>query len=547
MMLPSYETYKRMVGAHGGVWPELVNDGSIELAIKLSADLTKAVLKGAPVTLVVAVIRAADKNVRVVGVRIEDDKNDPAFIHGPQGKAKDQKHFDKLLNAESTFVTFFDELVRPVMAGRVLWNSQDAKIVLNDLERTQPHYQGNYRPLLIEAMDAAQEGIPKWHRNDGSAEAKLWKAIPLQFENLHPINVSSAEAGTFTVDDSDEGGGLEKSAYLLLEANYPGTAHLNPQFDDGSKRREFCDVLVVGKNELLIIQSKVMAMLERKPGQTTDRRVANVYSNFQKAVGQLNGSVRMLRQDKVIYTKDGVEITINLGAIKMIHGIVLLSSTNLSLPWTNVSQELITASRKAKAGFHVLEFGELQQHVAFGKTLSEMSMHLSRRFEVAEKSGNANIKARFLDEENRPITSAPIDDDAYGYVFTLEMDSSRKTDAGRIFKIFKAAINKRGFTGRCEYFQDIGLLEGEKFCWIGLGLHWQREVNPIPSYDRWLEFREEVRPQLEAEPGLELTHLSEMATLGEIRASQTLVMIIEFVDGKTVGFFDPDNPSDDEL
>src|SRR5438128_12219276 len=98
MMLPSYETYKRMVGAHGGVWPELVNDGSIELAIKLSADLTKAVLKGAPVTLVVAVIRAADKNVRVVGVRIEDDKNDPAFIHGPQGKAKDQKHFDKLLN-----------------------------------------------------------------------------------------------------------------------------------------------------------------------------------------------------------------------------------------------------------------------------------------------------------------------------------------------------------------------------------------------------------------------------------------------------------------
>ncbi|MBE0542412.1 MAG: hypothetical protein IH623_13590 [Verrucomicrobia bacterium] len=517
MMLPSYETYKRMVGAHGGVWPELVNDGSIELAIKLSADLTKAVLKGAPVTLVVAVIRAADKNVRVVGVRIEDDKNDPAFIHGPQGKAKDQEHFDKLLNAESTFVTFFDELVRPVMAGRVLWNSQNARIVLNNLERTKPHYQGDHRPLLIEAMDTAQEGIPKWHRNDGSAEANLWKAIPLQFENLHPINVSSAEAGTFRVDDLDEGGGLEKSAYLLLEANYPGTAHLNPQFDDGPKRREFCDVLVVGKEELLIIQSKVMAILERKPRQTTYRRVANVYSNFQKAVGQLNGSVRVLRQGKAIYTRDGVEISIDLGAIKMIHGIVLLSSTNLSLPWKNVSQELIAASRKAKAGFHVLEFGELQQHVAFGKTLSEMSMHLRGRFEVAEKSGNANIKARFLNEENRPIASAPIDDDAYGYVFTLEIDSGRRTDAARIFKIFKAALKRREFTGRCEYFQDIGLLEGEKFCWIGLGLHWQREVNPIPSYDWWLEFREEVRPQLKAEPGLELTHLSEMATLGEIR------------------------------
>ena len=66
MMLPCYETYKRMVGARGGVWPELVNDGSIELAVKLSADLAKAVLKGAPVTLVAAALPIGDKNVRVV-------------------------------------------------------------------------------------------------------------------------------------------------------------------------------------------------------------------------------------------------------------------------------------------------------------------------------------------------------------------------------------------------------------------------------------------------------------------------------------------------
>jgi hypothetical protein len=195
----------------------------------------------------------------------------------------------------------------------------------------------------------------------------------------------------------------------------------------------------------------------------------------------------------------------------------------------------------------VLEFGELQQHVAFGKTLNEMSQHLSRRFEVVDKSGNANVKTHFLKEENRPITSALIDDDAYGYVFTLELDRNRESDAGRIFTIFKDALKKRRFTGRCEYFQDIGLLEGEKICWIGLGLQWQREVDPIPSYDWWIEFREEVRPRLDAELGLELTHLSEMGRLGDIRASQTLVMIIEFMDGKAVGFLDPDIPNDDEL
>jgi hypothetical protein len=99
MMLPCYETYKRMVGARGGVWPELVNDGSIELAVKLSADLAKAVLKGAPVTLVAAALPIGDKNVRVVGARIEDDKSDPVLIHGPQELVREQDNFEAFFKA----------------------------------------------------------------------------------------------------------------------------------------------------------------------------------------------------------------------------------------------------------------------------------------------------------------------------------------------------------------------------------------------------------------------------------------------------------------
>jgi hypothetical protein len=538
-----------MVGARGGVWPELVNDGSIELAVKLSADLAKAVLKGAPVTLVAAALPIGDKNVRVVGARIEDDKSDPVLIHGPQELVREQDNFEAFLKQEFTFVTFFDELVRPIMAGRANWCPEHSKAMLEHLRRTRPHFEcqeGHERPLLAEAMNLAEATIGRWHRNDGSSEAKLWVAMPLRLEGVRPVNVSSPEAGTFTLDDPDEGGGLEKSAYLLLEANFPGTVHVNPEFDDGAKKREFCDVLVVGKNEVFIIQSKVMAMLERNPEQTTERRVKSVYSNFQKALSQLCGSVRRLRLGQTIYTNEGAEILIDENAKKLVHGIVLLSSTNLSLPWPKVSQELIAASRKSHAEFHVLEFGELQQHVAFGKTLDEMSLHLSKIYKVIEKSGNANVKMQFPNEQNRPITSAPIDDDAYGYVFTLEIDRGCETDAGCIFNIFKSAINRRRFTGRCEYFQDIGLLEGEKFCWIGLGLQWQRDADPIPSYDWWVELREEVRPLLDAESGLKLTHLSEMGRLGGIRGNQTLAMVIEFVDGRAVGYFNPDYPQGDE-
>jgi hypothetical protein len=542
MLMPCSETYKRMLGAQAGVWPESVNDGSIELAVKLSADLTKAVLKGAPVTLVTALIHASCETVRVVGLRIEDDKNDPAIIHQPQVKAEEQKLFDALLEKEGTWITFFDELVRPVMAGRVVWDAEHAKIALVNLNRTAPHYQGSNRSILIEAMDSAVKSISKRQRNDGPSDAQTWKAIPLRFEDLRPINVSSPEAGTFTVDDPDEGGGLEKSAFLFLEATYPGTAHLNPQFDHGPGKREFCDVLVVGDTDLFIIQSKVMAMLDRNPSQLTERRVARVFSSFQAAMRQLGGSVRMFRLNKTIFTKHSVKIPIDFGAIKMVHGIVLLSTTHLSLSWPKVRQELTAASHKADARFHLLELAELQQHVAFGKTLSEMSQHLSRRFEVVEKSGNANVGARFLDEENRPLISKPIDDDEMGYVFTLEVERYHKVDKGRVLRILSAALKVRRFTGRCEYFQDVGVLEGEKFCWIALGLQWEQEEGRVLSYDWWIALREEVRPHLEEDSQLRLSQLSEMARLGEIRSGHSLALIIEFVGGKAVGFYDPDIP-----
>lgn len=534
-----------MVGAHAGLWPELVNDGSeIELAVKLGAHLAKAILKGAPVTLVIAVVRVSEKSVRVVGLTIEDDKNDPAFLHHPQETVRDQQLFAALLAKDCSWLTFFDELVRPVMSARVIWNKDETSKAIAELQRTSPHYEGSSLPLLEDAMAHALDDFGKWRRGGEKPAATVWATIPLQFENLRPLSVSSAEAGEFSVADSDEGGALEKSTYLLLEANFPGMVYLNPQFDDGPIQREFADVLIVAKAELFVVQSKVMAMLDRDPSQTTSRRVANVVSNIQKAVSQLRGSVRMLRSGKRIYTKQGAPIETDFAEKKKIHGIALVSTTELPLPWNDIAGQLVAASKKARANFHLLDFIEFQQHVAFGKNLTTLGAYLDRRFEVVEGSGNANLKTHFVNEQKRPVISAPIDDDEAGYVFTCEVERDTTVDAAQVLKSFTKALKGESFTGRCEYFQDVGLIEGEKFFWVSLGLRWERQPEQFPSYEWWIAFAERVRPDLEANPNLKLTPLSEMATLGEIRANHTLALVIEFVKGKAVGFMDPDNPND---
>lgn len=249
-------------------------------------------------------------------------------------------------------------------------------------------------------MDATANNFSKWHQNEGQIEALAWKSFALRFENLQTVNVSSLEAGEFSIDDHDEGAALEKSLYLMLEANFPGSVFLNPQIDDGSVRREFSDVLIVADKRLFIVQSKVMAVLEQNPDQSTERRVANVFSNFQKAVKQLNGCARMLKLRRMIYSKEGNPISLNLDLIKEIHGIALLSTTNLPLPWQAIATKLVSAGKKASAKFHLLDFIEFQQHIAFGKTLNGLGMILNRRFEVVEGSGNANLKTRFISESD---------------------------------------------------------------------------------------------------------------------------------------------------
>jgi hypothetical protein len=401
MLIPCLETYKRMVGAHAGIWPELVNDGSkIELAVKISSDVVKSVFKGAPVTLFIAVVRVSNESVRVVGLRIEDDKSNPIFVHQPQGNLTEQQLFQTLLKNTPVWITFFDELVRPVVSGKVFWNEDEAKLAIAELQRTAPHYCGNFLPTLEKALDATANNFSKWHQNEGQIEALAWKSFALRFENLQTVNVSSLEAGEFSIDDHDEGAALEKSLYLMLEANFPGSVFLNPQIDDGSVRREFSDVLIVADKRLFVVQSKVMAVLEQNPDQSTERRVANVFSNFQKAVKQLNGCARMLKLRRTIYSKEGNPISLNLDLIKEIHGIALLSTTNLPLPWQAIATKLVSAGKKASAKFHLLDFIEFQQHIAFGKTLNGLGMILNRRFEVVEGSGNANLKTRFVSESD---------------------------------------------------------------------------------------------------------------------------------------------------
>src|SRR5580698_4655860 len=109
MLIPCQETYAKMVGAHAGLWPELVNEGNnIEFAVKLGTDLAKSILKGAPVSLVISVVKVSGKSVRIVGLVIEDDAANPAFLQQPQESPIEQKLFEQLLAKNNAWMTFFD-------------------------------------------------------------------------------------------------------------------------------------------------------------------------------------------------------------------------------------------------------------------------------------------------------------------------------------------------------------------------------------------------------------------------------------------------------
>ncbi len=170
--------------------------------------------------------------------------------------------------------------------------------------------------------------------------------------------------------------------------------YLNPMNDKPIKsdREEICDVLLITKKNILIIQAKDSPNIERILRQKLERKISNANSNIKKAISQMNGAIKELQKNNTlcIYVNDekhDIDIT-----DKKIYGIILIKEY---FPENHTASKdaLLNISEKKNIQSILMDMYELN---IFTSNLNEDNFFELIEFIFEKRKNDASFQVRMI-------------------------------------------------------------------------------------------------------------------------------------------------------
>ena len=322
--IPSIKLSEALAKAGVGVWIERLGDGRIALVCKAPETAIKALYRGGACTLLVSTIRAEHLTILCLGIRIDDERENPLKVSMPISSPEDAALLTQILSSGSTTLHCLNELNHPVLSA---WCSLEAApaALAADALRASDHWLLTYPPttpvkiedlsrILNLALDRFQHHI---HRSPGdpvNEYVNMTATLPLTLDIWKPLGVfettPTAASGPFLIDDTDEGKKLERLIGVIMDSIFPGNAYVSPDVQDGKNRRELTDALGFSTDLICVVQAKAMAVLTAK-GQTSGTRTGNVTKDIKKGLKQLAGALTNIRNGSTIFPcRDNTPLTI---------------------------------------------------------------------------------------------------------------------------------------------------------------------------------------------------------------------------------------------
>ncbi|GLS05989.1 hypothetical protein GCM10007860_31530 [Chitiniphilus shinanonensis] len=176
--------------------------------------------------------------------------------------------------------------------------------------------------------------------------------------------------------NSNESGQQEHLAVWLTDNLHPRSVHHSPQIPKGKGTRELTDVLLSHEYGALLIESKALTFFNRDILPDRTKLAKDVSQHLEKAVRQLRGSIRRL--------KEGVQVTTRAGSVidversKPAHAIVLIPELALVENRESYGPAFISSFMQTTGGFiHILDIAELLRIVQAAEIISQASEKLT--------------------------------------------------------------------------------------------------------------------------------------------------------------------------
>jgi hypothetical protein len=407
--IPSIKLSAALANASTGLWIEQLGGGRIALVCKMPETVIKALYRGASSTLLLAVIQAETLSILCLGLRINDEPDNPFSATMPNPFPDDVALLTQILESKSTTLHCLDELNHPALSAWCSLEPHAAQVAAEGFKSSNhwlltPSSSTLIKPsdlsrVLELSLDLFQRHI--YRSPDAQPEAvEVTAEIALTLDIWKPTEIydvtPTIQSGPFRIDDDQEGPKLERLVRAVVDSLYPGSSYRSPSVQDGKVRRELADVLGFDSDSICAIQGKAMSVLTVDSERSSKRRSATVTKHITKALKQLAGSLTHIRSASPIFDADGEPIHIPNQQTSLAQAIVVLSEMYAFVDWKAVASAVAAASENDfhRAFFHVVDLREITQVAAHSKDAETFNRYMVQRWVAVKEKGTAYGRAK---------------------------------------------------------------------------------------------------------------------------------------------------------
>ncbi|HEY8163915.1 MAG TPA: hypothetical protein VIF83_00035 [Gemmatimonadaceae bacterium] len=172
--IPSQHLSSVLQQANAGIWVERLQDDRNAFVCKIPETAIKAIFRGAPCSLRLAVVDAAGYHVLCLGFRVDDEPDNPFTTIIASMSSDDLTTLTQILHSQSTTLHCLNELNHPVLSAFCRLEVPEAQRALEDLRAAKPFELTPSSAALLEMSDVIRIGDTAME----SFQVEVYRSVP---------------------------------------------------------------------------------------------------------------------------------------------------------------------------------------------------------------------------------------------------------------------------------------------------------------------------------------------------------------------------------
>lgn len=295
-----------------------------------------------------------------------DDPSKPVMLWSIVESEAEVKALQALILGEPSPMFLFNEL-----ALNVAWCTAKLSFPLEAKNWISDPRLGNvdYSAIAKQANDLLERAFKGITTPDQLLSADIapideWLPVFNHFITSHGAN------SPIDLFSRDEGGQQEQLAVWLTDNLLPRGVYQSAQIPKGNGTRELTDILLSYEYGAILIESKALTVFNRETLPDRTKLAEGVSQHVEKAVRQLRGGIRRLKEGVPVTTREGSAIDVERS--KPAHAIVLIPEFDLIEDKDHYGPVFIADFMQITGGFiHLLDIAELLRIVQAAEIISK--------------------------------------------------------------------------------------------------------------------------------------------------------------------------------